>query len=157
MLIRLGTARLGESVVIREATAADARGIHQVIHRASTETETNLNGDHDSSDSSEQQQRQLIRRLTARPDDLMLVAEVISQSMIVAVLTCRCKTHPARQHVVTLGVTVQQDWRGKGIGTRLIQEAVRWARRNDNIRRIEVDVLARSNDMVSRYSRMGFR
>ncbi|MEM6284467.1 MAG: GNAT family N-acetyltransferase [Chloroflexota bacterium] len=157
MLIRLGTARLGESVVIREATAADARGIREVVRRTSQEPGDSLISDHEHIDYSEQQHRQQIRRLTGRPNDLMLVAEVISQSSIVAVLTCRCKTHPSRQHVVTMGITVQKEWRGKGIGTRLVQEAIRWARRNGNIRRIELDVLARNTEIVALYSKLGFR
>jgi len=156
VLIRLGTARLGESVVIREATTDDARGIKTTLLSALQEPENNLSTTEESQ-LSEQQQRAYIKKLAGNDNDLMLVSEVISQSMIVGVLTCRGKTQKSRRHVVRLGITIQKDWRGQGIGTRLIQEAIRWAKRHNTIRRIELDVLARNTGAVSLYSRLGFR
>jgi hypothetical protein len=157
VLIRVGTARLGESVVIREATAEDARSIINILRTSLQEPDNNLSQSLDDVDITEQEQQQYIKNLTGNTNELMLVAEVISQSAIVGVLTCQGKPQKTRRHVVQMQVTVQKGWRGKGIGTRLIQQSIHWAKRHKHIRRIELYVLARNTKAVSLYSRLGFR
>ena len=157
MLIRVGTAHLGESVVIREATADDARSIVNTLRSVPEQSEDDFGSTSEETELTEKHQQEAIARITKNENDLMLVAEVISQSMVVGVLTCHSKKQKSRQHVVRLNITVRKDWRGKGIGTRLIQESIRWAKRHKNIRRIELDVLARNTGAVTLYSRLGFR
>lgn len=135
----------------------DAGGVLVAMRNVLAEPDHNLNGTLDEFDISDAEERQFIEGITANANALMLVAEIVSTGQIVGTLTCQNTPRHAKRHVVRLGVTVCVGWRGKGIGTRLMQEAIRWAQRHNEIRRIELEVLARNTGAIALYSRLGFR
>jgi putative acetyltransferase len=63
--------------------------------------------------------------------------------------------HPVTSHVATLGIAVAADLRGKGIGTALLGEAFRWARRV-GIEKIVLSVYPHNAAAVALYRRFGF-
>jgi ribosomal protein S18 acetylase RimI-like enzyme len=58
-------------------------------------------------------------------------------------------------HIGKLGMGVHRDWRGKGIGTRLIDAALDSAREL-KLERIELEVFASNKNAVSLYGKKGF-
>jgi len=59
-------------------------------------------------------------------------------------------------HSAVLGITVAHDWRGQGVGRRLMENAIRWARDGRLLTRIELHVFARNEGAIHLYQAMGF-
>jgi homoserine dehydrogenase len=63
--------------------------------------------------------------------------------------------HPATWHVATIGMFVIASHRGRGIGTALMAEAIRWAREY-GLERIELSVYPQNEGALALYRRFGF-
>jgi RimJ/RimL family protein N-acetyltransferase len=74
---------------------------------------------------------------------------------VVGSLSIRRDDHPATAHVATLGMFVIASHRGRRIGTALMEEALRWARRFD-VERIELTVYPHNEAAIALYRRFGF-
>jgi GNAT superfamily N-acetyltransferase len=71
------------------------------------------------------EERRYLKAARSHPDAAVLVAEV--DGRIVARLSLARDSHPASRHVADLGLMVDAGYRRRGIGTRLLGEAVEWA------------------------------
>jgi RimJ/RimL family protein N-acetyltransferase len=74
---------------------------------------------------------------------------------VVGSLSIRRDDHPATEHVATLGMFVVSTHRGRGLGTRLMTEAMRWAR-EQHVERIELTVYPHNDPALALYRRFGF-
>lgn len=61
-----------------------------------------------------------------------------------------------RSHVGTIGMGVHDDWVGRGVGTRLLGEAIMIADRWMGLRRIELTVYTDNAPALALYRRFGF-
>lgn len=62
---------------------------------------------------------------------------------------------PTSRHVVTISIAVALEFQGKGIGTRLLQQAEVWAREHEK-RKLILRVLTTNPRAIALYSRCGF-
>ena len=74
---------------------------------------------------------------------------------IVGSLSIRRDDHPATWHVATLGMFVIASHRGRGIGTALMTEAMRWAA-EQRLERVELTVYPHNEAAIALYRRFGF-
>jgi diaminopimelate decarboxylase len=74
---------------------------------------------------------------------------------VVGSLSIHREEHPATRHVATLGMHVVASHRARGIGTALMHEALRWARRF-GIERIELTVYPHNGAALALYRKFGF-
>ena len=74
---------------------------------------------------------------------------------IVGSLSIRRDDHPATWHVATLGMFVISTHRGRGIGSGLMREALRWAREH-GVERVELTVYPHNEPAIALYRRFGF-
>jgi RimJ/RimL family protein N-acetyltransferase len=74
---------------------------------------------------------------------------------LVGSLSIRRDDHPATRHVATLGMFVVADRRGRGIGTALMEHALRWAR-DHGLERVELTVYPHNEAALALYRRFGF-
>ena len=84
----------------------------------------------------------------------MLVAEAVGR--IIAVMNCKGGQHKATRHETRLGISVHRDWRNKGLGHRLMERAVEWARDTGVVTRVELEVFARNAPAIHLYEKFGF-
>ncbi len=68
----------------------------------------------------------------------------------------RGRPEPTASHRVLLGMGVRHDLRRAGLGTRLVQTAIRWAREHPAFAWVDLEVLARNHKARALYARMGF-
>jgi RimJ/RimL family protein N-acetyltransferase len=74
---------------------------------------------------------------------------------VVGSLSIRRDDQPATRHVATLGMFVVASHRGRGVGTALMTEAMRWAREH-RLERIELTVYPHNAAALALYRRFGF-
>jgi len=83
----------------------------------------------------------------------VLVAERAGR--IVGLLLCRNHHHPSLSGMVQLTLCVNRSFRRMGIGSSLLREAIRWARRA-GARRLQLTVFAHNVPALSVYKKAGF-
>jgi len=64
---------------------------------------------------------------------------------------------PTASHRVLLGMGVRHDLRRAGLGTRLVQTALGWAREQPGFAWVDLEVLAQNHSARALYARLGFR
>ncbi len=63
--------------------------------------------------------------------------------------------HPVTRHVATLGIAVSADRRGRGIGSALLAEALRWAR-DRGVAKLVLSVYPDNDRAIALYRKFGF-
>jgi ribosomal protein S18 acetylase RimI-like enzyme len=86
-------------------------------------------------------------------DRARLVA--VARGRVIGALFIERMAHPVNRHVATLGMAVHAPWRGKGIGSALMAEAMRWAR-SAGVEKVTLEVYPTNEAAVALYRRFGF-
>jgi RimJ/RimL family protein N-acetyltransferase len=141
-------------ISVREATPADAVALLAHLKALAAEPESNIPLSPDEIMTTLEQEKALLADIAASPRAIMLVAEADGE--IVGELSLKAiSPRRAVMHVATLGMSVKQAWRGKGVGRELLTAAIEWAPSAD-IKRIELYVYARNARAIALYERFGF-
>lgn len=99
-------------------------------------------------------QRAYIERLD-RDHNLFLVASVNEKLVgILALLDSLLCSTPVP--ALSVGVHIDRDWRGRGIGSAMLRYAVRWAKDHD-YRRLEADIFTTNERSLHLFDKAGFR
>lgn len=99
------------------------------------------------------EERRYLKAARRHPDAAVFVAEVDRQ--VVARLSLARDPHPASRHVADLGLMVDAGYRRRGIGKRLLEEAVGWARASGVVK-IELHVFPWNEPALALYEAFGF-
>ena len=96
------------------------------------------------------------RRRFRRPwHDRSAQIVAVRENKVVGHLYIQREGHPVTRHVATLGISVAAAERGKGIGTSLMAESIRWARRV-GVEKIVLSVYPHNAAAVALYRKFGF-
>ena len=68
----------------------------------------------------------------------------------------RARPEPMARHRAMLGMGVHRAWRRRGLGARLVDAAIDWARSQDGLKWIDLEVLSENRPAVALYLRSGF-
>jgi putative acetyltransferase len=98
-------------------------------------------------------ERRYLKAVQRHPDAAVFVVE--DDGRIVARLSLSRDPHQASRHVADLGLMVAADYRRRGIGTALLEEAVRWAHESE-IRKLELHVFPWNEPALRLYESFGF-
>ena len=104
--------------------------------------------------STEEQERHWIQEHLDDPGKLALVAEVAGE--IIASLSFENSLFKRTSHTGTFGVSVHRDWRGKGIGTALLETLLEWAEANPLVKKVGLSVFSSNANAIRLYRRLGF-
>ena len=99
------------------------------------------------------EERRYLRAARRHPDAAVYVAEI--DQRIVARLSLARDVHPSSRHVADLGLMVDAAYRRRGIGRRLLEEAVGWAR-TSGVLKLELHVFPWNEPAVALYESFGF-
>ena len=141
-------------VIIREAIPSDAVQIIAYVKRLSEEPNSNIELSPGEFTHTVEEEESFLSEFAQSETSIFLVAEVKGQ--IVGTLNCRGSSRKAIRHIVTLGMSVDQDWRRQGIGSQLMAQAIAWAKGTGIISRIELDVFERNEKAIHLYQKFGF-
>lgn len=142
------------ALTVREATVADAATLVAHLRELAAEPGINIPLSPDEVISVEHE-KAVLKDFHDSPRALMLVAE--DDSQLVGELSVKAvSSRRAVQHVATLGMSVKQTHRRKGVGRALMAAAIDWAP-SAGIKRIELYVYARNAPALALYEACGFR
>jgi RimJ/RimL family protein N-acetyltransferase len=138
-------------VIVRPADPADAQGLQELGDAVGSEPEGWLvtrNGWRSAAD-----ERRYLRAIRRYPNAAVFVAE--DEGRIVGRLSIARDQHPASRHVADLGLMVAITHRRRGIGTKLLEAAVAWARES-GVRKLELHVFPWNEAAIKLYENFGF-
>lgn len=142
-------AELPEGVEVRPARPSDAASFLEAYRSVAAERrfiQTEVVGGRPG-----QYRRRFRRSWTS--EEATLVA--VTSHGVVGSLSIRRDPSVATHHVATLGMFVVRDWRGRGVGSALMAECLRWARRH-GVQRVELTVYPHNRAALALYRRFGF-
>jgi putative acetyltransferase len=105
--------------------------------------------------SADQWQARLTESCAAGSPHVQIVAEVDGQVVGAAGLH-PAGTSPRKRHAMALGINVDAEWHGRGVGKRLMQSLCDYADNWLGLLRIELDVYADNRRAQALYERFGF-
>jgi len=138
-------------MIIRRAEPGDAEGLTRLGEAVGSEPEgwlVTTNGWREVSD-----ERRYLRAIRRYPNAAVFVAE--DEGRIVGRLSIARDQHPASRHVADLGLMVAMSHRRRGIGTKLLEAALDWARHSE-VRKLELHVFPHNEAAIKLYEYFGF-
>ena len=138
-------------MIIRRAEPADAQGLEALGDAVGAEPGgwlVTTNGWRNVAD-----ERRYLRAIRRYPNAAVFVAE--DEGEIVGRLSVARDQHPASRHVADLGLMVAASHRRRGIGTALLEAAVRWGK-DVGVRKLELHVFPWNTGAIALYERFGF-
>ncbi|RME85370.1 MAG: GNAT family N-acetyltransferase [Caldilineae bacterium] len=148
--------RMMSDIVVRPARPEDTERVLAYLDEILREPHSNLLSDPEefARRFPPDRERAFIEQVAASDTSLFLIAEEGDE--IVGQLTLLGSERKALRHTATLGISVRRDRRNRGIGRRLMTEAIAWARDRSTLRRIELNVFVRNEPAVHLYRSLGF-
>jgi RimJ/RimL family protein N-acetyltransferase len=140
------------SVTVRKAVPGDAQALVELATSVAAEQEGWLLAD--SRWRSAGDERRYIRVLQRHPDAALYVAE-LEDGDLVGRLSLMRDPHPASKHVADLGLMVAAGHRRRGIGTKLMEAAEKWAR-EARVTKLELHVFPHNHPAIALYERLGY-
>jgi RimJ/RimL family protein N-acetyltransferase len=99
------------------------------------------------------EERRYLKAVQRHADAAVYVVE--DDGRIVGRLSLSRDPHPSSQHVADLGLMVAAEYRRRGIGRALLDEAVRWAQTSGD-RKLELHVFPWNEPALNLYESFGF-
>lgn len=140
-------------ITVREATPADAATLVAHLRELAAEPGIDIPLAPDEVIGVEQE-KHVLEEFARSPRAIMLIAQ--AEGQLVGELSLKAiSSRRAVSHVATLGMSVKQAWRRKGVGRELLTAALEWAP-TAGIKRIELYVYARNTAAIRLYEQFGF-
>jgi RimJ/RimL family protein N-acetyltransferase len=102
----------------------------------------------------ENRQRGHLRRIESSTESTALIA--VSGGEIIGYLTMEPNQRRKVSHVGEIGMSVRSDWRRRGVGLALLQEAERFARLCGTIEKLALNVFSENIAAIRLYEKAGF-
>jgi RimJ/RimL family protein N-acetyltransferase len=142
-----------DEIAIRAPRLSDAKAMIAYMHRLTGEDNNNITLDPGQFQCTEEQERKWIGSRGDTTQCLLLLAEL--QGRIIAIARLERHSAPTAAHAATLGISIDRDYRGQGLGTKLMGLLLKWAY-EERIRRVELKVFARNAVALKLYRKFGF-
>jgi putative acetyltransferase len=85
----------------------------------------------------------------------MFVVEI--EEKVVGVANLNVMANPRKNHIGEIGIMVNKDYQGRGIGRRLMEELIDLAQNWLMLRRIQLDVISDNEKAINLYESLGFK
>ena len=138
--------------IIREASPADAGALHEYLVELIGEDLSTITLA--SRPSTVEQLQAVLRQYAELNNSVFLLA--ILDNKIVGQLDFQGGWHPKKRHAGGISVSTHRDYRGHGIGTRLVESLFEWVSSNPIVTRVELEVLSNNQRALDLYTRLGF-
>jgi RimJ/RimL family protein N-acetyltransferase len=140
---------MSDWLIVRPALPADADALVDLGRAVAGENDLWLTYDRSRGD-----ERRNVKSVRRDPNVAVFVAE--APDGVVGRLSIARDRGPYSSHVAELGLMVAANSRRRGIGTALMEDAVKWAR-GSGITKLELTVFPHNEPAISLYRKLGFR
>jgi len=141
--------RPAEGFEVRPARPGDARSFLEAFR--SVAAERRFIQTEEVSRTARPYRRRFRRSVTEEAAHLVAVAG----GRVVGSISIRRDAHPVTRHTASVGMFVTAGWRGRGVGTALLEEAMRWAR-DAGVERVDLTVYPHNQAAIALYRTFGF-
>jgi diaminopimelate decarboxylase len=138
-----------EGFEVRPARPGDARSFLEAFR--SVASERRFIQTEEVSQTVRQYRKRFRRPVTGEAAHLVAV----SRGGVIGSISIRRDAHPATRHTASIGMFVTSAWRGRGVGTALLDGAMRWAR-DVGVERIDLSVYPHNQAAIALYRAFGF-
>lgn len=142
-----------KNFVIRSAEPEDAKAILKYLNQAGGETDNLLFGEEGVPFSVEQEE-ELIREMKSSPISQMFIA--LLKDQVIGIASIRGSRPKRIAHRSEIGLSVLKDYWGLGIGSKLMDEMISFARSAD-IEIITLEVRSDNHRAIQLYEKYGFK
>jgi RimJ/RimL family protein N-acetyltransferase len=153
--VSVSPSSLPDGVVVREAEPGDATVLIAYMTVLVEEDDIDIPLAPGEFKYTVEQEAEIIETFGASDNALFLVA--VAGEAAVGVLTMQGGRRLATRHAANLGITVARGWRGRGIGSAMLTQAIDWARASGVLTRIDLEVYVRNAGARRLYERHGFK
>lgn len=143
-----------QDIVIREAVAEDAETLI-ALKKSYIRGTTTIPLFEDEYTNTVIEERELIARLHSSPNSLLLVAE--HNGMLIGNLDLIGSPRRKLLHTTYLGMGIAHLWQGKGIGSLLMQNALKWAAEKSPVEIIMLELYSINIAGKKLYEKHGFK
>ncbi|NLS94451.1 MAG: GNAT family N-acetyltransferase [Planctomycetaceae bacterium] len=147
------TDRTGKEFLIRTAQTADAENLLSYIRAVADETEFFVL-ESDEFPPTVEAERTWVQDHVDHPGKILLVAE--AEGHIIGNISFEAGPSRRIAHRGNLGISVTRAWRGRGVGTALLQRLLKWAEANPIIEKVALEVFATNDSAIRLYKKLGF-
>jgi RimJ/RimL family protein N-acetyltransferase len=140
-----------QSLTIREATLEDAVAMAEHMNSVGEE---NLDTINPRQPLTVEQERKFIQEALDNPRAFYLIA--LAGERVVGMMDIQAGKKAHEMHAGTLGISIAKDWRGRGLGRRMMLAAIAKAKSWDGFCRIELDVVPWNPNAIALYESLGF-
>ncbi len=144
-----------DKIVIREARVDDAAGIIAFRQQVSMEPGIGIATDPGEIQYTVEREEDVIRNYQEMENSALMVA-VTPEGEIVGLVGCMGGRRRSTAHETSLGITLKMEYRDKGLGTRVMQAALDWARSSGVIKRVQLEVFTNNERAIHLYEKLGF-
>jgi RimJ/RimL family protein N-acetyltransferase len=139
---------MSDWLIVRPAVTADAEALVRLGRSVAAEGELWLTYGRSTSD-----ERRNVKSVRRDPNSAVFVAE--TPAGVVGRLSIARDGSSVSHHVAELGLMVAAGERRRGIGTALMEEAVKWAR-GSGVTKLELHVFPHNEPAIALYRKLGF-
>lgn len=100
------------------------------------------------------EQKKWIQAKLANERELMLIAQY--QEQTVGWLVFQSPNRKKLAHTGSFGMMILKEYRGLGIGKRLLEQLLKWAELNPYIEKVSLGVFSTNESAIALYKKMGF-
>jgi RimJ/RimL family protein N-acetyltransferase len=143
----------GRVLLIREATAEDARAILDYIEGVSGESDF-LSFGPGEFELTEAEEENVLRRYRDADNQLYILGFI--DNGIVAALSFAAGRRPRVRHSGEFGLSVRTQYWGLGIGSLMLDTLIEWARETRIVKKINLRVRTDNQRAIELYERKGF-
>jgi RimJ/RimL family protein N-acetyltransferase len=144
----------GRHFVLRQPTVNDAAGILRFATTLFAATDQVLTTPEEYTITLEQE-RQWINSFLENPNALILIAELDGETIGLLTFTAHPKKKMA--HTGEFGISVHPHHQGKGIGKKMIEHLLLWAKDHPQIEKVNLGVFASNQAAIDLYKKCGFK
>jgi putative acetyltransferase len=99
--------------------------------------------------------RRMRRRLRGAWTKRQAYIVAVAEDRVVGTLHIAREEGPVTEHVASIGMSVDKEWRGRGIGSAMLAEAFRWARWAQ-VEKLGLTVYPHNQAAINLYKKFGF-
>jgi len=143
----------GKSIIIRNCKSEDAAQLMHCVKTYINDSEY-IPKESDEFNLTNEQEVQWIQTLNDKTNSLLLVAE--HEGVIIGNIDLTGSGRRVMAHTAAIGMGMLREWRNTGVGTALMNAAISWAKSNEHLELLWLQVYLQNEAGIRLYRKMNF-